>query len=610
MADGTKVYADLNALNAACPLTLVDSCGLAGNVGAEITLQEFLDAVCNIDPGDGAISVIQNTVAGNPIMTHLDGAGQTTVVNETVTTIGIVGNVITYVNEAGVSTSITIPTGPGGGAISSLTNTVAGHLIGIHNDGNGNAVPINETITALNLVGNVLTYTDENGAISQFTLPTGGGGATSVIQNIVAGHPIFSHFDGDSTTTIVNETVTDISIQSNVITYVREDGTIRTLTIPIAQGGAISALSNTIAGHQIAIHSDGNNNNVPINETITTLALNGNILTYINEAGLQVNLTLPNTGGGGSTSSFSNTVAGHLIGVHNNGNGQSVNVNETITSLSVVGNVITFVNEAGVSSSFTLPSSSDSVSTLTNLVTGHRIATHDNGNGQILNIRETVTSITLVGSTLRYTDENGAVNSVNLAGINSDSITTVTNLIAGNRIATINNGAGQIREIDETITGLSLNANTSVITYSKEGGGTDTIDLESLHPYRQVNAFTGFTMIHDQNYPISTTTGYAPGRYLVVGHGYMRLDPEEIESEFDFRLQHNAFTVPNQVGQAEVQVVGKFWARGNPVMIVCITSTADTLRMHNRFAEIPTRFPGSVATWRYGFYSVYRLGDC
>ncbi len=59
------------------------------------------------------------------------------------------------------------------GKISSITNVIkGGHLIAKHNDGNGNEVDIKETITSLSIDGNTISYVKENGLVDEVEVIT------------------------------------------------------------------------------------------------------------------------------------------------------------------------------------------------------------------------------------------------------------------------------------------------------------------------------------------------------------------------------------------------------------------------------------------------------
>lgn len=70
----------------------------------------------------------------------------------------------TYTNESGTPVTVTA------GAQSIITNTVTGNRIATHDDGTSNTIDINETITSLTIVGNILNFTDESGTVTPIDL--------------------------------------------------------------------------------------------------------------------------------------------------------------------------------------------------------------------------------------------------------------------------------------------------------------------------------------------------------------------------------------------------------------------------------------------------------
>ncbi len=59
------------------------------------------------------------------------------------------------------------------GKVSSITNVIGeGHLIAKHNDGNGNKVDIKETITSLSLDGDIISYVKEDGSVDKIDVIT------------------------------------------------------------------------------------------------------------------------------------------------------------------------------------------------------------------------------------------------------------------------------------------------------------------------------------------------------------------------------------------------------------------------------------------------------
>lgn len=71
--------------------------------------------------------------------------------------------------------------------ITSVTGVQAtGHTIGTYNAEDATATPIKESVTALSLSGSTLTFKDENGASTDLTLPSGGS-SVSVTQTVTSG---------------------------------------------------------------------------------------------------------------------------------------------------------------------------------------------------------------------------------------------------------------------------------------------------------------------------------------------------------------------------------------------------------------------------------------
>jgi hypothetical protein len=78
-------------------------------------------------------------------------------------------------------------------------------------------------------------------------------------------------------------------------------------------------------------------------------------------------------------------------------------------------------------------------------------------------------------NTLTYTAENGVVTNIVLP---ADVVTTITNTIVGNRIATYTNENGVAVDIDETITTI-VNNGDGTYTYTNEAGATATFPAQA-----------------------------------------------------------------------------------------------------------------------------------
>jgi len=528
-------------------------------------------------------SSIINTVIGNLIATHNNGDGVSVDINETITNLELNGVILSYDNEAGqtisydltdlsedinlsriISGSIsgniltlvrdddsTIPITLGDfvPTISSVTSTNTGKTIAIHDDGLGNLTSIQETITNITLTDNILSYTNETGtpididlsvllddtnlerieqgAIvgtnliltrgdnSTITIPLDSilDGSVSQLTDTVTGHPIAIHSDGQGNSVTLNETITDITYVDYIIRYTREDGTeaaldltnliddqsqpfinsaildqntyvltlrrtdTSTVTVDLSilkDTAAVSTMDVLISGSPIAEHSNGQGQTETIYESITSIIPNsGGTYTYINEIGLQT----------------------------------EIGFDETLTSLSYSGDTLFYSDENENIISIALP---NSISIVTSSNTGKLIATHDNGIDEV-EIFESITSLALDQNNLIYTKENGLEDIIDLTPFVGETLSriesgevignnlilqrglpdetqvvidistlfsSVINTISGNPIATHVSSTNNV-VINESITSLILDENNNLV-YDKEGAGTDIIDLSFL----------------------------------------------------------------------------------------------------------------------------------
>ena len=107
------------------------------------------------------------------------------------------------------------------------------------------------------------------------------------------GHLIATHDDGAGKEEEIYETITTLieypagSGDLRKIIYTNEDPATDPVEILLGEAdGSKSVITNIITGNRIATHNNGslNANNVDINETITDLSLSGSTLTYSREA--------------------------------------------------------------------------------------------------------------------------------------------------------------------------------------------------------------------------------------------------------------------------------------------------------------------------------------
>ncbi len=107
------------------------------------------------------------------------------------------------------------------------------------------------------------------------------------ISNTISGKRIATYINEDGIVKDIFESVTALTDNNDgTFTYTNEQGTPITYNVKSNLGNF--GITNTIAGKTIATYTDINSNTVDINETITTLVNSGiNTFTYTNENGVQ-----------------------------------------------------------------------------------------------------------------------------------------------------------------------------------------------------------------------------------------------------------------------------------------------------------------------------------
>ena len=81
----------------------------------------------------------------------------------------------------------------------------------------------------------------------------------------------------------IHETVTTINVAGQVITYRDEDG--NDTDVDIRDLETTTVVTNTVAGNRIATYTNEDLVDVDVNETITTLDTMGQTIVYTDEAG-------------------------------------------------------------------------------------------------------------------------------------------------------------------------------------------------------------------------------------------------------------------------------------------------------------------------------------
>lgn len=439
------------------------------------------------------------SLAGS-VLSYTDEDGTVTnltLPSETLTTLTIAGNALTYTDEGGTANVINLPVADGTETIVNGANDIS--VTGDGSTGNPYVVDFTEAVTTLTIAGNTLTYTDENGTGNNVVLPTPDGSET-VVNGANDINVTGTGTTGDPYVIDFTETNTTLTIAGSVLTYTDENGTANNITLPSADG------TETIVtgGGDIAVTGDGSSGTpyvVTFNETNTSLTLAGSVLTYTDENGSANNITLPSADGTETIVNGTNDIS--VTGDGSSGNPYVVDFTETNTSLTIAGNTLTYNDENGNANNVTLPTPDGTETIVTGggdiSVTGNGSAgtpyvvsfsetntsltlagnvltyTDENGTGNNVTLpSETVTSLTIAGSTLTYTDENGTANAVALP-LPDGSETSVTGT---NNISVTGTGTtGDPYVVDFTETNTSLTIAGNVLTYTDEAGTANNVTL-------------------------------------------------------------------------------------------------------------------------------------
>ncbi len=196
-------------------------------------------------------------------------------------------NAIEYIDENGITNSVDI-----GELISVMADFNDGKIIATHTSGDGTVTNIEETITTLADNGDgTYTYTSEDGSTQTFESSAGAAETLTTIRLSNDGSSI-DYLDEDGVITNMNlcqivdncETVTSLFFNkiTNAIEYIDENG----ITNSVDIGELVSAMADFNDGKIIATHTSGDGTVTNIEETITTLADNGDgTFTYTSEDG-------------------------------------------------------------------------------------------------------------------------------------------------------------------------------------------------------------------------------------------------------------------------------------------------------------------------------------
>ena len=294
--------------------------------------------------------------------------------------------------------------------------------------------------------GNTSILTDNSNGT--YTHNDGAGNNTIIDANYVAqaqltgSNLVLTKVDGTAITVPLNSLIDNTNLPritsgvltGNVIRLTRDDATfidvdLTSILSELHAQASVTSLDGTVS--IVASGVDNQTFDLSVNETNTTLTIAGNVLTYTNETGNGVDITLPSGSVGSVSSVTQSNTTGSLIATHSDGNGNSVGILETITGLALQGTTLVYTDENGTANNVVdilsiIPASN--TSSITNaLTTGSLIGVHNDGNGTAINLFESVTSLTINGNNLEFIDESGATNTVPLPAGSTGATLTEAN---------------------------------------------------------------------------------------------------------------------------------------------------------------------------------------
>ena len=403
---------------------------------------------------------------------------------ETLTTVGydIVTQTVTFAGEDGNVTTVPIASLE---TTTVLNNTLAvGNVIGSYTDEDGASIDILETVTTLVDNGDqTFSYTAEDGSVSTLDatdLET----LTTLTNTVAAGNLIGTYTDEDGVNFDIAETITAIVDNGDqTFSFTHEDGSVSTLDVTDLE--TLTTLTQVVVGNTIATYVDEDGVAWDVDETITSLVDNGDqTISFTHEDGSATTLDIAVLE---TLTTVTNTIVGNTIATYVDEDGVTWDIDESITSLVDNGDqTITFTHEDGSTTTLDL-ASLETLTTVTNTITGNTIGTYTDEDGVSFDIDETITSLVDNGDgTFSFTAEDGTVSTIDAAS--QETLTTVTNTIVGNTIATYTDEDGVAFDIDETITTLTDNGDGTFAFTSEDGTVTtvDTLDIETITSVNQI----------------------------------------------------------------------------------------------------------------------------
>ncbi|MGB3144302.1 MAG: hypothetical protein WBB24_09355, partial [Maribacter sp.] len=550
--DGTYTYTDESG--ATQNIDTNASANPYDNTTSGLTATNVQQAIDEINAAAGTVALVDN---GDGTYDFTNAAGVTTTISDTsVSTLTDNGDgTYTYTDESGTVQNIdtNASSNPYDNTTSGLTATnvqqaideinAAAGTVALVDNGDGtydftNAAGVTTTIsdTSVSTLADngdgTYTYTDESGAVQNidtnassnpYDNSTSGLTATNVQQAIdeinAAAGTVALVDNGDGTYDFTNAegvttTISDTSVSTladngdGTYTYTDESGA----TQNIDTNASANPYDNTTSGLtatnvQQAIDE--------INAAAGTVALvdNGDgTYDFTNAAG--VTTTISDT----SVSTLADNGDGTYTYTDEAGNASTINTNGIAISNLVAGNRIATLTEAD-------GTISEINETITSIV--------DNNDGNVTLVNEAGASVTIAKSditanpdgTYTFTNNDGSDVTIDTNGL------VISNLVAGNRIATITEADGTTADINETITSI-IDNNDGTVTFTREDNSTQTISKSQITD----NGDSTFTFDNGNGSPV-----------VFVG------TDDQVASEVDFTPSGNTASTTVQAAIEELQ---------------------------------------------------------
>ena len=452
-----------------------------------------MDTTISIAELETATEVVDLLGAGNLIGTYVNEDDVEFDFFETVTALESDGQSLTFTDEAGMDTTISI------GELETVTEVVdlldAGNLIGTFINEDDVEFDLLETVTALESDGQNVVFTDEAGddtTISIAELET----ATEVVDLLGAGNLIGTYIAEDGDEFDFFETITALESDGQFILFTDEEGV--ETSISIAELETITEVTDLLGGGNLIgtyIAEDGDE--FEFFETVTMLEADGQNLVFTDEEGVETTISIAELET--ATEVVDLLDAGNLIGTFINEDEVEFDLLETVTTFTAnPDGTFTFTSEDGTETDLDITALETMTEVIDVLGGGHLIGTFVNENDVEFDLHETITELASDGQNLVFTDEEGVETTISIAAL--ESITNVTGLLdAGHLIGTYTNEDDVEFDLLETVTTFTANPD-GTFTFTSEDGTETDLDVMALE------SITNVTGLLDAGHLIGTYT--------------------------------------------------------------------------------------------------------